>query len=409
MKKRLSIVLLALFIGCTSWSQSTDLIIRKNAPQVEIPFEYKNNFIIISVLLNDVFPLKFIFDTGAEHTILTKREITDLLQVNYQRRFTVMGSDMKTELHAYLATGVRFKIDKLLATNRTMLVLEEDYFRFEEYAGINIQGILGADFFRRFVVKIDYRKQRITLYDPARFEPPSKKYTKVPVEIYRHKPYINASTSLHSGLETDLKLLVDSGAGLTLLLHTDTDSSLTLPPTVIRSSLGMGLGGTIEGFLGRIQHFEMADFHFENMGTSFQEIQGTTDSAYLNDRNGILGNQVMSRFTIIIDYIREELYLRPTRRFDRKFRFDRSGLAIANSGPNLNSFVVFYVVPESPADEAGIQVGDEIKTLNNIPVTFLSLADIVRKLQRRQGKRIKMRLERGEESFQVKFRLRDLI
>ena len=409
MRKRLSIILMAMLAYSICFTQSTDLIIRKNADKVEIPFEYRNNFIIIDVLLNDIFPLKFIFDTGAEHTILTKREITDLLQVNYQRRFTIMGSDMKTELYAYLATGVRFQINQLLATNRTMLVLDDDYFRFEEFAGINVQGILGADFFRRFIVKIDFKKRKITLYNPAKFEPPSKKFKEIPIEIHRHKPYVQGSTKLQDGLESDLKLLVDSGASLALLLHTKTDPNLKLPPQVIRSSLGMGLGGTIEGFMGRVQHFEMADYYFDNLGVNFQELLEGADSSYLNDRNGIVGNQILSRFTMIIDYVRSKLYLKPNRELKRKFSYDKSGLAIAGTGVNHNEFTVFYVVPGSPSDEAGIKVGDRIKSFNNIPASFLTLNDIVRKLHRKKGKTVKMKISRGEETFLVSFKLRDMI
>ena len=75
--------------------------------QVEMPFEYDNNFIVVDVLMNGLVPLKFIFDTGAEHTILTRREITDVLGVPYRRRFTVLGADMKTELHAYLVRNIQ--------------------------------------------------------------------------------------------------------------------------------------------------------------------------------------------------------------------------------------------------------------------------------------------------------------
>ena len=32
--------------------------------QVDIPFEYSNNFIILTVNFNGILPLKFIFDTG---------------------------------------------------------------------------------------------------------------------------------------------------------------------------------------------------------------------------------------------------------------------------------------------------------------------------------------------------------
>ena len=103
--------------------------------QMDIPFEFTNNFIILTVTINGTFPLKFIFDTGAEHTILSKREISDLLNVQYEREFRVKGSDLKTDLIAYLARKIRFDIpDKVVAPREDILVLQEDYFRFEEYA-----------------------------------------------------------------------------------------------------------------------------------------------------------------------------------------------------------------------------------------------------------------------------------
>ena len=210
MRNILFLVVLVSAFTTSSFGQGLDMIIRQNAKKVDIPFEYENNFIIINLIFNDAFPLKFIFDTGAEHTILTKREITDLLQVNYQRSFTIFGADMQTELTAYLAQGVRLQLGNLYARNRTILVLDEDYFKFEEFTGIDVQGILGADFFRRFIVRINYRKRVITLYDPVHFKEPTEKFTKIPIEVHRHKPYVRATTKLTNQSPIDVKLLIDS-------------------------------------------------------------------------------------------------------------------------------------------------------------------------------------------------------
>ena len=47
----------------------------RGAKKVEIPFERQGNFIIVKVTFEGLFPLRFILDTGAEHTILTKKEL----------------------------------------------------------------------------------------------------------------------------------------------------------------------------------------------------------------------------------------------------------------------------------------------------------------------------------------------
>ena len=305
---------------------------RKANPSFEIPFEYENNFIIVELLFNGVFPLKFIFDTGAEHTILTKREITDILQVDYTRRFTLLGADLSSELYAYLAPGVSMQIKDLTAVNRSILVLDDDYFQFEELTGITIHGILGADFFRRFVVKIDYRRRKIMLFDPRRFEKPARRYSEIPIEIRRNKPYVTSSVVMSLDSTADVKLLVDTGASLALMLYTSSHPDLAVPDRSIRTKLGMGLGGYIEGFLGRLEQFTLGQYDLGGVVTNFQDVMPILDTVYLNDRNGIVGNQILQRFDIIIDYIQGKAYIAPNRNFKRKFQYDRSGPFLRSRG-----------------------------------------------------------------------------
>lgn len=404
-------ILLGLLLSCIfipGIAQTLDPGLRE-AKKVEIPFEYENNFIIVKVLFNDVFPLKFIFDTGAEHTILTQREITDLLQINYERRFTLVGSDLSTELYAYLARGVKFTINNMIATNRSILVLDEDYFRFEEYGGIQVHGIIGADLFRRFVVKINYRRKVITLYDPAYFRPPSNRAIEVPLELHRNKPYIMANTTLTKDTTILAKYLLDTGASISLLLYTNSHPAFQLPPRYIRSKIGMGLGGFLQGFLGRVEGISINENKLEGVITNFQELSPDVDTAFLNDRNGIIGNQILNRFEVTIDYIKGKLYLLPDKNYRSKFQYDKSGLIIAASGANLNVFTVVDLISESPAAEADIQIGDEIKKINGLPTSFMHLADLSRKFQKKNGKKIKLVVKRGEKRLVKHFRLRELI
>ncbi|MBK7872800.1 MAG: aspartyl protease family protein [Saprospiraceae bacterium] len=409
MKYILTTWLFLMVIVISAQAQLYDLEFRKGLKKVEIPFEYENNFIIVRVIFNDVFPLKFIFDTGAEHTILTRREITDLLQINYERRFPLLGSDLTTELYAYLARGVKLSIHNLVALNRSILVLDEDYFRFEEYGGISVHGIMGSDLFRRFVVKIDFRRKVITLYDPATFVPPSgNRYHIVPLEIHRNKPYIVSPTRI-SDTTIQAKYLIDTGASLSLLLYTNTHPAFELPPKYIRSKIGMGLGGYLQGFLGRIEKIEIEDFAMEGVITNFQEVPPDIDSSFLNGRNGILGNQILNRFEITIDYIHEKMYIAAEKTFNKKFQYDRSGLIIAASGLHLNDFNVVDIIAGSPAEEAGIQIGDEIKVINGIPTSLMHLSDITKRLQKRVGKKINLVIKRNDERIKIHFRLRNLI
>lgn len=382
--------------------------LRAGVKQVEIPFEFENNFIIVDVLFSNVVPLKFIFDTGAEHTVLTRREVTDLLKIPYQRRFTVMGADLKSELHAYLIRQIDLKVGEVDAKNQSMLVLEEDYFKFEEYTGHKIYGIIGAEFFKGFIVKIDYNRKRITLTSVRHFKTP-KDYMKVPLNIKRQKPYIDTHINLRQDTIVPVRLLLDTGASLSLLINSNTHPDLEPPSNSIKGSVGLGLGGYLDGHLGRINHLNIADVTLNDVVTNFQELPEGTDTTHLNGRNGLIGNKILSRFTVIIDYPRETLYLKPNKKFTKPFKFDKSGLQFIASGPRLRTFLVQSVIAGSPAEEVGIQEGDIIKSINGWPAGLVGLNGMINILKKKEGKKITLKIKREKIKIKKTFYLRKLI
>ena len=407
-------LLAALLVGvwmCTSLSaQRLDMKVLGRYRNIEIPFDLENDFVVIPVFLNNAIPLRFIIDTGAENTVLLDRTLTDLLDISYQRTFQVRGSDLDETLTAHLAAGVHLRLaDRLLARNRTVLVLEENYFNFERITGTNIHGILGADFLMRFVVEFDYRRQVVTLHDPSEFYL-SRTYTEVPAEFIRNRPYVQIDVGVLTGEVSPRRLLLDTGAGLSLLMHTYTDSlHVDLPAQTIPTYIATGLGGTLEGSVGRSKTVSLGGKTMDDVITYFQEVDSSTYQL-INRREGIIGNQILRRFRVVVDYVNRKVYLRPEGgRWKRKFRFDRSGLNLLAGGNDLRSYTVSNVVPGSPAEEVGIQVRDRVRSVNGISVSLLNLESIIRKLQGRAGRRIRMRLYREGRLFEVEFHLRDLI
>jgi predicted aspartyl protease len=381
-----------------------------SAERIDIPFDFTNGFIIVSLTVNRRFPLRFIFDTGAENTILTKREITDLLNVPYEREFKILGSDMTTELTAYLVRNIDLEIANEDLPNQALLVLEEDYFRFEAFTGEPIHGILGANIFRNKVVCINYQRRLITLFHPSRFQnaPLDEEFTEIPLNIQKNKPYLYAPIQLPNRDTLLVKLLVDTGASLPLLLTTQTHPNLKLPEQVIPGNIGMGLGGRLEGYIGRISKIDLGIHTIQEIPTNFQEITPEMDTSFLQQRNGIIGNQLLRKFTVYIDYLRSKMYIRPNRYINKEFKMDRSGLIIVAGGRFLDILIVQGVLPRSPAAESGILPGDVIKRINGIPAGLLSLSDVDNILKKKEGKKIKIVYERQGEKKKRIFRLRNL-
>lgn len=395
--------------GSVRVAAQTDFDILGGAQRVQIPFQYTNNFILVDVRMFGILPMSFIFDTGAEHTILFKREYTDVFNVRYDLRVPIIGSDMSREIYALVTRSVTLEVAGMEPVRRDILVLEEDYLNLDEITGRKIHGILGSSFFRNAVVQIDYRKNRIVLHNPSTFHKPGSSFQVVEMTVRSGKPYIPAQVTLQDDTELEVVLLVDTGAGLPLLLHNNTNEKLHLPDTYILGKLGLGLGGYVEGYLGRIKSLCVGELPFPQMLTSFQDLTNTVLGDSTRFRNGLMGNQLLSRFHIYLDYLHETMYIRPRPHYNKHFRMDKSGLVIFATGPMLNTYVVQDTLSQSPASEADIRPGDIIRKLQGLPADYYTMDDVVQIFQRRKGKHIRLVIERDNTRMRKRFALRELI
>ncbi len=391
-------------------AQRLDMKVLGNRNLIEIPFSMENDFIVISVLMNNVAPLRFLIDTGAENTVVLDKTVTDVLNVNYQRTFKVRGADVDAELVAYLATGVDLRLaDRLLARNRSVLVLEENYFNFERITGTEIHGIIGADFLMRFIVEFDFRRQVMTLHDPSRFRP-RRSFQEHPSIFIRNRAYLQVPVGVLRDSSTVRRLLVDTGAGLSLLMHTfPANDHYDLPVQTIPAYIASGLGGTMTGSVGRSRVVSLGDRNLSNVVTYFQEID-TVGMAWLNEREGIIGTRILKRYGMIIDYVRHRVYLKADgRRWKQKFTYDRSGISLLAGGNNLHKYSISSLVPGSPADRAGLRVRDRLRAINGISTNLLSLETILRRLEGKVGRKVRLRVFRAGRLLEYTIVLEDLI
>ena len=405
-------VIIALFISCVATlcnGQNINFGIVGDDEKIVVPFKFVHNFIIVEVRLFGMLPMNFIFDTGAENTILLTKEFADFMDVEYDIRVPVLGSDLSEQLHALVARSVDIELIGLPPQKRDILVLEENRFNLNQITGIPIHGLLGGSFFRTTAVEIDFRKQKLTFHNPDTFTPPRGSYTSIPVDIENNKPYLNAETHLANDTIVNLSLLVDTGAGLPLLLNNDSHPSLSMPASYIRGQVGMGLGGQIEGYIGRVSRLSIRELEFTEVLTSFQEMAFALRREQDLLRNGLVGNQLLVRFDVVIDYRHETIYLRPRSRYKREFKMDRSGMILFATGSELNEYIVSSLIANSPAEESGLLVGDKLLKIQGLPARFYSLDQINRLMQKREGKRIKLTIKRGAYTYKVTFKLRSLI
>ena len=77
---------------------------------------------------------------------------------------------------------------------------------------------------------------------------------------------------------------------------------------------------------------------------------------------------------MIFDYNRQTLYLRKSKGYKDKFKFNSAGINVLATGDELNSYFVADLIKDSPAEKAGLIAGDEIIAIDGKPAIFYSLS-----------------------------------
>ncbi|QCK13586.1 aspartyl protease family protein [Mangrovivirga cuniculi] len=387
-------------------SQSTKIgfELTSDVRRITIPFEKYNNLIIVPVLLNEKIPLKFILDTGVRNAILTEKTICDLIQMEYDRQVFLSDASGTHVITAFVASNNTLALPGVKGHSQALLVLENDYLKLKNNIGIDVHGILGYELFKNFVVQIDYDDREIILHDPEYFKP-RRSYEKFDMEITEGKPYIYVPLSLDDSTNVKSKLMVDTGASHSLMLSTESHEKISVPEENIESVIGRGLGGYINGNLGRIAELRLKDYDLEEVIASFPEGDTYLEATKNDDRNGTIGGGVLNRFTVVFDYQNNKFYLKKNKYFKDPFELNMTGLEIMADGPRLDQVTIHYVRKDSPADRAGIIAGDKILKINSNKVENIELWEISDLFSRREGKKLKLVLQRGDEVFKRKIEL----
>jgi len=393
-------------------AQSSKLIlIDDKKEKITIPFELINGLIVIKATLGAGQNVHLLLDTGAENLILFNREIREQLHLPEGKPIVIKGADLVQQVSGQICRNVSITLPNNKPILRDFIILDDNFMNFNETIGIPIDGLIGGRLFWGSVLDINYKKSEITFYKRDAFNPPiGKGYEKISLSMEDNKPYIHADLYMYKGNKTNVKLLLDTGSSLGSLLFLETHTNFELPEKYVEGPLGVGLGGDIIGYQAKFKSLYLSNsLFFHNVVSSYQVLNEEIDTDLINNRNGILGNPILSRFRIIIDYIKSELYLKPIKNYNKNLYYDKSGLIIYAVGEKLNQFVIKYVIKGAPAHDAGLQSGDKIHRIGIVPTKLLTLSAVNRKLNKKDGKKVKMTIIRDGEKLKKSILLDDYL
>lgn len=327
------------------------------------------------------------------------------------KKIMLKGADLMTEVGAHICRSVPFSMAGTNALKKDFIVLEEDFMNLDQNIGTKVDGLIGGRLFWGMVIEIDYEKKELTLQNKSKFRAPTSPYIqKFDLELIDNKPYLHSTIQLYNGEAIPIKLLLDTGAALGFLLFYNTHPDLQLPERHVAGPLGKGLGGEIQGYIALSKALRLnSSLFFTNLVTHFQNIPSYVDPEIYNNRNGLIGNPILSRFKVTIDYVDNVLYLTANKNFNAVQAYDKSGLVIYATGKNLNKYTIKEVLQGTPAEKAGFKAGDNIRRINLIPTKFRNLAGIKDLLSGKEGRKLTFIIERDGQKEKKKLQLQDYL
>ncbi|MDQ5835331.1 MAG: aspartyl protease family protein [Acidobacteriota bacterium] len=368
-----------------------------------IPFDFEDNAVFLEVRVNNSRPLKFGFDTGAGLTILNARTAKELgLKAS---ETTLNGNAVGGRVSGDVFKGVTLGVRGATVSNQMVGALSFESFPCEARS---IDGIIGYDFIKEFVVEIDYSRRVINLYDPKSFNYRGAGQL-VPLRIVR-TPFIDAKLLIEGHAPVVGSFEVDTGSDSAVSLNSPfvkKNRLLSAIRSTVETPEDEELGGKSRSFVGRVKGFQVGKFVLENPVVLLSE---DTEGAMADEGNaGPIGNQVFSRFKVTIDYSRSRMYLEPNEFFGNPFEYDMTGFDLWQEGAGCKVYKVGRVLKESAGASAGLQEGDILLAVDGHAVEQLKSSSELYPFFAREGTEHTLTVRRGEQVLQLKLKLRRVI
>jgi hypothetical protein len=328
------------------------------------PFEYQARHVWLRASVNGGPPADFIFDTGASITVIDSAYAakiglrTEGLQQGQGAGATGSASFAALSLLTVAAgdgDGIEVK-DARVAVLSVNTILAPYFWR-------DCAGVIGFDFINRFVNELDFDARLLTLHEPKTFQYAGQGAA-IPMTLAGHTPVV--TMKLDDGIEGGFR--VDVGSGSTVDLHTPFvkrhDLMTKTGPGV--EVMGGGFGGTFTTRIVRMKKLEIGPYSWADPVVSLS--QATAGAFTSEDYAGNIGNRVLERFKVTLDYERRQMWLEPGRLYARRDPMSRSGIQLVRHADTVK---VANVLAGSAAGKAGLRADDVVAALDGRPILEL--------------------------------------
>jgi aspartyl protease/PDZ domain-containing protein len=368
------------------------------------PAEIASNKVFVRGHINNSKPLRFVIDTGAPSGFIDDTRI-ESLGFRRQQKGSGTGSAGSSSV-----TLTRLEPPGCQAVAGASIPDEMfGALRLDEIStveGLRVDGLVGGDFFNRFVVEIDYAHHRIRML-PASFDYRGPGIS-VPISTENGYIYTMAVATTNSGTTVEGKFMIDTGfrTAVSFTAPFATQHQLTDASPMVRDTvMGIGAGGQSRATIFRLSSLQVAGLRWREVVATASLDRGGLLAR--SDLAGVIGGDLLRRYHVFLDYPHRRLILERTASSDLPFEYDESGLFLVADSPAFRTIRVLLVLPGSPAAEAGVSENDVIDSIDGRLTSTIGL-DGVRRLFLKHNVRYKLIIKRNRAAMPLAFRTRSL-
>ena len=265
--------------------------------------------------------------------------------------------------------------------------------------GERIDGIIGFAVLSRYIVKIDYDKVKVIFCTRGTIRYPRGGYLLRP----QMNQLVSQPMRVRDAKTISSRFLFDIGAGLCMLFSREfiEDSNFLDKKRRLWPKEGEGLGGKIDMELTVIKEVKIGPYKFRNV-PSFIFNDEFNVTAY-PQMGGLLGNDIMRRFNIIMNYAKGDIYITPNQHFSELFDYSYSGLELYLVGGKI---IVGDVAPGSPAEIAGLLEGDIVLAVNK---SFNQNLNQYKIALQTPNEKVKLILKRDDRIFELMLKVKSIL
>lgn len=353
---------------------------------VEVPFQAQAFHIFVPVRVNGGGGQWFVLDTGADLSFVTHG-------LHTAKSIETSGSGGSVQ--AGMAAGVRLQLGEASVPLKVMGIVPES--GFSALWGRPFDGVAGYDVISRFVIRIDWTHRKLTLYDPRRFHYRGSGAV-IPLRFDGNNIVIPVTVTLSDGSKKEIESVVDTGSSGALSFRSG--FSPDVGKTI--ATRGSGVGGSSETSIGRIRAVTIGRYTLRRPIVELSHAKRGTESGCAVPAS--IGERVLSRFTLYLDYRHERIILEPSRRLSDPFEYDMSGLDLQAAGPRLHQLEIAGVRDASAGAQAGLHPRDLIVAADGKPISGTDLSRLQERF--RQPSDVRLTIERNGKTLRVIVHLR---